>query len=561
MLAGIRPSARPPLVVAARGAGRRGIVGRPGRPRPTARRRCAARPRPTSSIVGGGYTGLWTALRLRELAPAARVVLLEADICGGGPSGRNGGFVTSWWDELPTLIERYGETGALAAARAMDGAVDEIGRWCAAQRRRRLVHEGRRASRSAPRRPRTGSGSTAVEALPAARGRRPVRGADGGRGGRRASRSPVMRAGAFMPGAATVQPARLARGLRRVALERGRRHPRGDAGRPSSTASGPAGSAASGPPGRRAPARPRRRRRSPGPHPDDVGRRATARSSPGSAVVAMNAWAAAWPSFGRRLVTWSSYIVLTEPIPDRLAELGWTGGEGVADARFTLHYLRTTPRRPDRHRRRRRSGRVRRSHRRGLHRRRAVGRAGGRRAAPAVPVAARRPDRGRLGRPDRHLRRPPAERSRACRAGRSTTPTATRATASGRRSWPARLLAGLAVADSATAAGADDPLAPRRAGRAAACGHSRRSRSATPAPGSSARPSCVARRPRSAASASRPSCASSPGCRAGSGYHLSPGLTGGDPWSEGPGGDRSSGVQWAIPPRIACPLVPVQESP
>jgi glycine/D-amino acid oxidase-like deaminating enzyme len=42
-------------------------------------------------------------------------------------------------------------------------------------------------------------------------------------------------------------------------------------------------------------------------------------------------------------VTWSSYIVLTEPIPDRLADLGWTGGEGLADARFTLHYLRTTP--------------------------------------------------------------------------------------------------------------------------------------------------------------------------------------------------------------------------
>jgi glycine/D-amino acid oxidase-like deaminating enzyme len=42
-------------------------------------------------------------------------------------------------------------------------------------------------------------------------------------------------------------------------------------------------------------------------------------------------------------VTWSSYIVLTEPIPDRLADIGWTGGEGLADARFTLHYLRTTP--------------------------------------------------------------------------------------------------------------------------------------------------------------------------------------------------------------------------
>jgi glycine/D-amino acid oxidase-like deaminating enzyme len=36
-------------------------------------------------------------------------------------------------------------------------------------------------------------------------------------------------------------------------------------------------------------------------------------------------------------------MVLTEPIPDRLAEVGWTGGEGLADSRFTLHYLRTTP--------------------------------------------------------------------------------------------------------------------------------------------------------------------------------------------------------------------------
>jgi NADPH-dependent 2,4-dienoyl-CoA reductase/sulfur reductase-like enzyme len=40
------------------------------------------------AIVGGGYTGLWTALALRERAPELRVTLLEAEICGHGPSGR-----------------------------------------------------------------------------------------------------------------------------------------------------------------------------------------------------------------------------------------------------------------------------------------------------------------------------------------------------------------------------------------------------------------------------------------------------------------------------------------
>ena len=62
----------------------------------------------------------------------ARVVLLEADICGGGPSGRNGGFVTNWWDEFPTLLERYGADGARSVGEAIEAAVDEVGTFCAA---------------------------------------------------------------------------------------------------------------------------------------------------------------------------------------------------------------------------------------------------------------------------------------------------------------------------------------------------------------------------------------------------------------------------------------------
>jgi glycine/D-amino acid oxidase-like deaminating enzyme len=46
-------------------------------------------------VLGGGYTGMWAAWHILEAEPAARVVVLEADRCGFGPSGRNGGFVQS----------------------------------------------------------------------------------------------------------------------------------------------------------------------------------------------------------------------------------------------------------------------------------------------------------------------------------------------------------------------------------------------------------------------------------------------------------------------------------
>jgi glycine/D-amino acid oxidase-like deaminating enzyme len=286
-------------------------------------------------VLGGGYTGLWTAWRLTELEPGARVVVVEADICGGGPSGRNGGFATGWWDELPRLIERHGPDGALAIARAIDGAVDEVGAWCAANGVDAwYTKAGALTASAAP--AQDGVGLEAVEAcralgvgaefveLSAAEVRARVA-------------SPALRGGVFMRGAATLQPALLARGLRRALLERGVAIHEGttvvelDGERPGFL--GRFGAA-----GRRASAgrlgRPVRVR--------TTSARGDGEVLAGAAVVALNAWAAAWPSFGRRLVTWSSYIILTEPIPDRLADLDWTGGEGLADGRFTLHYLRAT---------------------------------------------------------------------------------------------------------------------------------------------------------------------------------------------------------------------------
>ena len=80
-------------------------------------------------ILGGGYTGMWTAWFLKEREPALDVVLLERDICGGGPSGRNGGFVNGLYDEAGLLLERHGE-GGRRTVEAAARSIDEVGVWC-----------------------------------------------------------------------------------------------------------------------------------------------------------------------------------------------------------------------------------------------------------------------------------------------------------------------------------------------------------------------------------------------------------------------------------------------
>jgi glycine/D-amino acid oxidase-like deaminating enzyme len=59
-------------------------------------------------------------------------------------------------------------------------------------------------------------------------------------------------------------------------------------------------------------------------------------------VLAMNAWAAAFPELRRAMIVISSDMIATAPIPDRLRQIGWTGGEAVTDARMMVQYYRTT---------------------------------------------------------------------------------------------------------------------------------------------------------------------------------------------------------------------------
>src|SRR6266508_2687479 len=170
-------------------------------------------------VLGGGYTGLWTAFFLKERDPGIDVMLLEQDICGGGPSGRNGGFVNGLWDELPTLAGLHGDHAALAICRAADDSIGDIGGWCEAHgvdawysRAGDLGISTSPAKDGAWRENaetarRLGADQEYMELSPAEVAER--------------FRSPVARGGVFMPGAAHIQPARLARGLRRVLLERG----------------------------------------------------------------------------------------------------------------------------------------------------------------------------------------------------------------------------------------------------------------------------------------------------------------------------------------------------
>jgi glycine/D-amino acid oxidase-like deaminating enzyme len=174
-------------------------------------------------IVGGGYTGLWTAYELRRADPSLDVVVLEREIAGFGASGRNGGWVLG---ELSGSFEQFarrgGRAGVLAQQRAIEATVDEVGRVVAEEGIDCDFHKGGSLSlaQSPPQLARLralveherawGIGEPDVVLLDgaAARERVAIEGLLGAR---------------FTPHCARVQPARLARGLAAAAERAGAR--------------------------------------------------------------------------------------------------------------------------------------------------------------------------------------------------------------------------------------------------------------------------------------------------------------------------------------------------
>jgi len=80
------------------------------------------------AIVGAGFTGLWAAYYLKRQSPELRVAVLEREIAGYGPSGRNGGWVSAGIAGSPNVYSRqHGNDAVRRAERETRAAVDEIG--------------------------------------------------------------------------------------------------------------------------------------------------------------------------------------------------------------------------------------------------------------------------------------------------------------------------------------------------------------------------------------------------------------------------------------------------
>jgi len=262
-------------------------------------------------VVGGGYTGLWTALRTKERDPGRDVVVLDAGRCGDQASGRNGGFASAslthgfangverWSDELATLDElgarNLAEIGEAVRRYGIDCHWEETGELSVATEPHQVEELAALAAEMQ-------SAGHDVELLDAAATQALVRS------------STYLGGLLARTGTALVEPARLAWGLREACLSLGVRiHEGAPVTRLSRVATG-------------------------------VEVRTPSATIRGHQVaLATNAF----PPLLRRLslmtVPVYDYVLATEPLSDeQLESVGWRGRQGVGDAANLFHYYRLT---------------------------------------------------------------------------------------------------------------------------------------------------------------------------------------------------------------------------
>lgn len=262
-------------------------------------------------IIGGGYTGLWTAIQTKTMSPELDIAILESDLCGAGASGRNGGCLLTWSAKFFTLRRLFGESEAIRLVKASEAAVEHIARFCQtygvdAELRRdgtlyTATSQAQVGSMDPVMRELQAHNIESYHAMP------PVEVV-------RRSGSARNLAGVYSPNAATVHPGKLVRGLRRVAIDMGiriyERSPMLDF---------------------------------------TTGHPAVVQTTGGTMaakklVLATNAWmASSLPQFERSIAVVSSDMVITEKCPELLNQIGLTDGISVLDSRTFVYYYRTTP--------------------------------------------------------------------------------------------------------------------------------------------------------------------------------------------------------------------------
>jgi glycine/D-amino acid oxidase-like deaminating enzyme len=261
------------------------------------------------AIVGGGFTGLATAIAIARRQPGRHVVLLEGARCGYGASGRNGGFADVAYTGFPAFAESHGPEAARAVydvittgMAAIEHFVADDGIACD------FEHNGsiRMAATDAQRRElETEQAGLAAMGVPA----RLVDGAEL----RALVDTERFHSALVAPDTAILNPAKLARGMARVAESLGVEiH---EATRVLCIE-----------PGRTIVI------------PTEHGRVEAAQ-----AVIATNGYTPQLGVFRTRLLPLCNYVVATEPLsPAQWRAIGWNGRQGLSDARVQFMYLRPT---------------------------------------------------------------------------------------------------------------------------------------------------------------------------------------------------------------------------
>ena len=262
------------------------------------------------AIVGGGYAGLWTALRIKEQAPQTRITILEADFCGSGASGRNGGQIHSWYAEIDMLRDLVGEEDARMLCQATCDAIEEL---------KVLQDSGTinmdlrldgwlwTASSTAQ----EGAWSKAYDFC-SKTGFNPFRTLNAADIERRTG-SKASYVGIVEDRAGTVQPAKLALGLRQLALARGIVIHEQSPVLEIVTGEQPKLRTVHG------------------------------TLSAAKVVLTINAWASAIPELHPYLYVVSSQLIATAPAGNVLESIGWIDGASICDAQHHVLYYQRTP--------------------------------------------------------------------------------------------------------------------------------------------------------------------------------------------------------------------------